>query len=302
MKNTFTLIALSFLLFSTFSCKKESDKEETEETEIATKNKVSEDYNISILLDLSDRISLKKNPNPTMEYYQRDLGYIKSVSEAFTEHLKSKRIRQINDKMQLFFNPEPQDPAINTIAKNLRISIDKNNASKDLLNSINSNYALQTSKIYDSAIKDNNYTGSDIWSFFESKVKDQCIEKGYRNILIVLTDGYMFYEGTVMKDKNRTTYITPELIRKNGLNTADWDKKLLEQDFGFIKANDDLSNLEVLVLGINPAKNNPYEEKVIRSYWSKWLTEMKIKHFEIKNADLPSNMEKIIKDFILNKE
>lgn len=302
MKNIFTLIALSFLLFSTFSCKKESDKEKTEETKIATKNKVSEDYNISILLDLSDRISLKKNPNPTMEYYQRDLGYIKSVSEAFTEHLKSKRIRQINDKMQLFFNPEPQDPAINTIAKNLRISIDKNNASKDLLNSINSNYALQTSKIYDSAIKDNNYTGSDIWSFFDSKVKDQCIEKGYRNILIVLTDGYMFYEGTVMKDKNRTTYITPELIRKNGLNTADWDKKLLEQDFGFIKANDDLSNLEVLVLGINPAKNNPYEEKVIRSYWSKWLTEMKIKHFEIKNADLPSNMEKIIKDFILNKE
>lgn len=302
MKNIFTLIALFFLLFSTFSCKKESDKEKTEETKIATKNKVSEDYNISILLDLSDRISLKKNPNPTMEYYQRDLGYIKSVSEAFTEHLKSKRIRQINDKMQLFFNPEPQDPAINTIAKNLRISIDKNNASKDLLNSINSNYALQTSKIYDSAIKDNNYTGSDIWSFFDSKVKDQCIEKGYRNILIVLTDGYMFYEGTVMKDKNRTTYITPELIRKNGLNTADWDKKLLEQDFGFIKANDDLSNLEVLVLGINPAKNNPYEEKVIRSYWSKWLTEMKIKHFEIKNADLPSNMEKIIKDFILNKE
>lgn len=302
MKNIFTLITLSFLLFSTFSCKKESDKEETEKTKIATKNKVSEDYNISILLDLSDRISLKKNPNPTMEYYQRDLGYIKSVSEAFTEHLKSKRIRQINDKMQLFFNPEPQDPAINTIAKNLRISIDKNNASKDLLNSINSNYALQTSKIYDSAIKDNNYTGSDIWSFFDSKVKDQCIEKGYRNILIVLTDGYMFYEGTVMKDKNRTTYITPELIRKNGLNTTDWDKKLLEQDFGFIKANDDLSNLEVLVLGINPAKNNPYEEKVIRSYWSKWLTEMKIKHFEIKNADLPSNMEKIIKDFILNKE
>lgn len=302
MKNIFTLIALFFLLFSTFSCKKESDKEKTEETKIATKNKVSEDYNISILLDLSDRISLKKNPNPTMEYYQRDLGYIKSVSEAFTEHLKSKRIRQINDKIQLFFNPEPQDPAINTIAKNLRISIDKNNASKDLLNSINSNYALQTSKIYDSAIKDNNYTGSDIWSFFDSKVKDQCIEKGYRNILIVLTDGYMFYEGTVMKDKNRTTYITPELIRKNGLNTTDWDKKLLEQDFGFIKANDDLSNLEVLVLGINPAKNNPYEEKVIRSYWSKWLTEMKIKHFEIKNADLPSNMEKIIKDFILNKE
>ena len=298
MKNTFTLIAISFLVISTFSCKKESDKEKTE---VSVKNTVSEDYNISLLLDLSDRISLEKNPNPTMEYYQRDLGYIKSVSEAFTQHLKSKRIRQINDKMQLFFNPEPLDPAINTIAQNLRISIDKNNASKELLNSINSNYASQTSKIYESAIKDNKYVGSDIWSFFDSKVTDQCIENKYRNILIVLTDGYMFYESTVMKEGNRTTYITPELIRKNGLNTKDWDKKFNDQDFGFIKTNDDLSNLEVLVLGINPDKKNPYEEKVIRAYWTKWFTEMKISHFEIKNADLPSNMEKIIKDFILNK-
>ncbi|QGK72722.1 hypothetical protein [Flavobacterium sp. SLB02] len=299
MKNIFTIMAMFFLVVSTFSCKKESYKEETE---VPVKSTVSEDYNISILLDLSDRISLEKNPNPTMEYYQRDLGYIKSVSEAFTQHLKSKRIRQINDKMQLFFNPEPLDAAINTIAQNLRISIDKNNASKELLNSINSDYASQTSKIYESAIKDNKYVGSDIWSFFDSKVKDQCIENKYRNILIILTDGYMFYETTVMKEGNRTTYITPELIRKNGLNTKDWDKKFDEQDFGFIKANDDLSNLEVLVLGINPDKKNPYEEKVIRAYWSKWFTEMKITNFEIKNADLPSNMEKIIKDFILNKE
>ena len=298
MKNIFTIITLSFLFLIIFSCKKESDKEKIE---VSTKIPASEDYNISILLDLSDRISLKKNPNPTMEYYQRDLGYIKSVSEAFTQHLKSKRIRQINDKMQLFFNPEPLDPSINTIAKNLRISITKNNASRDLLNSINSNYASQTSKIYESAIKDNNYIGSDIWSFFDSKVKDQCVEKGYRNILIVLTDGYMFHKSTIMKEGNRTTYITPELIRKNGLNTADWDKKLLKQDFGFMKANDDLSDLEVLILGVNPNKNNPYEEKVIEAYWTKWFTEMKIKHFEIKNADLPSNMEKIIDDFILQK-
>lgn len=299
MKRILHIMAISLLLVSTFSCKKDSDKEEKE---VSVKSPVSENYNISILLDLSDRISLKKNPNPTMEYYQRDLGYIKSVSEAFTDHLKSKRIRQMDDKMQLFFNPEPLDPEINTIAKNLRISIDKNNASKDLLNSINKNYASQTSKIYESAIKDDKYIGSDIWNFFDSKVTDQCIENKHRNILIVLTDGYIFYENTIMKEGNRTTYITPELIRKNGLNTTDWDKKLHQQDFGFIKANDDLSNLEVLVLGINPDKKNPYEEKVIKAYWTKWFTEMKISHFEIKNADLPTNMEKIIKDFILNKK
>jgi hypothetical protein len=298
MKTILKTFAIALLLTLSFSCKKDSDKKERNASH---KNPAAENYNISILLDLSDRISLEKNPNPTMEYYQRDLGYIKSVSEAFTQHLKSKRIRQINDKIQVFFNPEPQNPDINLISKKLKIIIDKNNVSKKLLNSINSNYALQTSKIYESAIKDNNFIGSDIWSFFDAKVKDQCIEMGDRNILVVLTDGYMFYNTTIMKDGNRTTYITPELIKKNSLNTVDWNKKIQDKDFGFIKAGDGFSNLEVLVLGINPNHKNPYEEKVIKAYWTKWFTEMKIQHFEIKNADLPSNMEVIIKNFILEK-
>ena len=299
MKNTLLKISMSLLFILFFSCKEET---KTESKETSTKSSVSENYNISILVDLSDRISLKKNPNPTMEIYQRDLGYIKSVSEAFTDHLKSKRMRQIDDKMQLFFNPEPENPEINSISKELRITVDKDNASKELLNSINTTYSTKTSKIYESAIKDDKYIGSDIWNFFDSKVQDQCIDKDFRNILIILTDGYMFYEGTQIKDGNLSSYLTPQLIKQNGLNTNNWQKRFDEENFGFIKVDTDLSNLEVLVLGINPSKNNPFEEKVIKAYWTKWLSEMKIKHFEIKNADLPSNMDKIIKDFISEKE
>src|SRR6218665_84956 len=285
MKNTLLKISMSLLLILFFSCKEET---KTIKKETSTKSSVSENYNISILVDLSDRISLKKNPNPTMEIYERDLGYIKSISEAFTEHLKSKRLRQIDDKMQLFFNPEPENPEINSISKELRITVNKDNASKKFLNSINDTYASKTKTIYDSAIKDDKYIGSDIWNFFDSKVKDQCIDKNFRNILIILTDGYMFYEGTIIKDGNLSSYLTPQLIKQNGLNTNDWEKKIDKENFGFIKIDTDLSDLEVLVLGINPSRNNPFEEKVIKAYWTKWLSEMKIKHFEIKNTDLPS--------------
>lgn len=298
MKNTLHKTLLFALLIFVFSCKEETKKEEKETT---NKSAVSENLNISILVDLSDRISVKKNPNPTMEFYQRDLGYIKSVSEAFSQHLKSKRIRQIDDKMQLFFNPEPKNSEINSIAKELRIAVDKDNASKKLLNSVSDTYASKTTSIYESAIKDDKYVGSDIWDFFDSKIQDQCIDKGYRNILVILTDGYIFYEGKQIKNGNLSSYLTPQLIQKNGLNTNDWQKKFEEENFGFLPIETDLSNIEVLVLGINPGKNNPYEEKIIKAYWTKWLSEMKIKHFEIKNADLPSNMDKIIKDFILNK-
>ncbi len=299
MRTIILRLSFSLLLILFFSCKEET---KNEEKETVVKKAVSENYNISILVDLSDRISLKKNPNPTMEIYQRDLGYIKSVSEAFTQHLKSKRMRQIDDKMQLFFNPEPENSEINSISKQLRIAVNKDNASKKLLNSINETYSLKTAAIYESAIKDDKYIGSDIWNFFDSKIQDQCIDKGYRNILVILTDGYIFYDGTQIKEGNLSTYLTPQLIKQNGLNSNDWQKKFDKENFGFIKINADLSSLEVLVLGINPSKNNPFEEKVIKEYWTKWLSEMQIKHFEIKNADLPSNMDKIIKDFILEKE
>lgn len=299
MKKTILKTSISLLLLLFVSCKEDPKNEEKETT---VKSSVSENYNVSILIDLSDRISLKKNPNSTMEIYQRDLGYIKSVSEAFTQHLKSKRMRQIDDKMQLFFNPEPENSEINSISKELRITVDKDNASKKLLNSINDTYSSKTASIYESAIKDDKYIGSDIWNFFDSKVQDQCMDKGYRNILVILTDGYIYYEGTQIKEGNLSNYLTPQLIKQNSLNTSEWQKKFDKENFGFIKTNADLSNLEVLVLGINPSKNNPFEEKVIKAYWTKWLSEMNIKHFEIKNADLPSNMDKIIQDFILEKE
>lgn len=280
-----------------FSCKK--NETEVDVKEVKSKNDNSQNINLSILIDLSDRISPEKYPNPTMEYYQRDLGYIKSISEAFSEHIKGKRIRQINDKIQVFFNPEPLNPDINNISKKLKIELNKDNVSNELINTINSVYVNESIKIYDLAIKDNNYIGSDIWKFFENNINDYCIDNNHRNVLIILTDGYMFYEDTKFLEDNKSSYLTPELIRRNRLDGKDWNQKIEAGKFGFIKANDDLSNLEVLVLGINPSPNNSYEEKVIKAYWNKWFSEMKVKSFDTKNADLPSNMDKVIKEFIV---
>jgi len=162
-------------------------------------------------------------------------------------------------------------------------------------------YASDPLKIYQLAINDDHYIGSDTWKFFQNKVNDYCIESDYRNILIVLTDGYIYYKDSKIKENNATTYLTPEVIRSNGLNTSDWSQKIRSQKLAFIKANNDLSNLEVLVLGIHPDPKNPYEEEVIKAYWSNWFEAMKVKRYEIRNADIPSNMDKVIQNFISKK-
>jgi hypothetical protein len=73
--------------------------------------------NVSILIDLSDRIDPEKNANPTMEYFQRDTEYIKAIDKGFLDHIKSKKVIQLDDQMQVFFNPEPSDPQMNDFTK-----------------------------------------------------------------------------------------------------------------------------------------------------------------------------------------
>jgi len=291
-------IYYSLILFLFVQCgKKPETKTGGKGVDSITNNK---NLNISILIDLSDRIDPEKYPNPSMEFYQRDLEYIKAIKTGFIDHVKSKKVIQLNDQMQIFFNPEPSDPEINDFAKQLKVSFDKN-TSKENIKHVDEKYTSLPDRIYQSAIQDKKYVGSDIWGFFKNKVKDYCIKDKHRNILFILTDGYMFHKDSKFSEGNRTSYLTPELIKSVKLNSSDFKTKIGDKDFGFIKANDNLDNLEVVILGINPEKGNPFEDEIIKIYWENWLKEMNTKKYQIKDADLPSNLEPLIKNTILNK-
>lgn len=62
-----------------------------------------------------------------------------------------------------------------------------------------------------------------------------------------------------------------------------------------------MRDLEVVVLGINPAKNNPYEAEVINQYWLEWLKAMGVKKTNIKSADLPADLDPVLQKIILGK-
>ena len=260
----------------------------------------SNNINLSILIDLSDRIDPVTNPNPAMQYFQRDTEYIKAIEKGFLNHIKSKRIITYNDQMQIFFNPEPSDPQINDFTKELKVSFNKD-IPKSYFDSVDKKYSELPLNIYQSAIKDGKYVGSDIWEFFKNKVNDYCIKQDKRNILFILTDGYMYHENTKFAEGSKTSYLTTKLIKANNLTTSGFKDTIEKNGYGFVKANENLSNLEVIVLGINPEKGNPFEEAVIKQYWENWFKEMKIKKYQIESADLPSNLEPIILKAISGK-
>ena len=254
--------------------------------------------NISILLDLSDRISPNAHPNATMQYYQRDIGYISSISTAFLNHIVNKEVRKINDRMQIFFDPLPSNSDINNMAEQLKVKLNKNNTSNEKLIQIRENYDSLTKRIYNLAINAKLYPGSDIWGFFNDKVKDYCIREDHRNVLVIITDGYMYYVNNTQRNENRSSYLTSNYIMNNNLNNISWEKRIESNNFGFIPATSGLENLDILVLGLNPNNSSPYEKDVMLKFWSNWFDEMGVSNYELKTADLPSNLDENIKDFI----
>nr|WP_321237555.1 hypothetical protein [uncultured Psychroserpens sp.] len=259
-------------------------------------NQKEKNLNISILLDLSDRIEETK-------IKEKDSAYLSSLSRAFVNHVKTKKLILLEDRMQLFFNPEPSDAHINEISKKLKIVFTKQTAKSRIEETV-SLYNEYPSKLYDLAKKDaqreGGYPGSDIWRFFKDDIDDYCIDDCHRNILVILTDGYMYHKKSVIKEKGRTSYITPASLDKLALNNRNWKEEIVKRNLGFIPATSDLDNLEVLVIGIASHNDkNPYALDIIKAYWSKWFDEMGVKHYKIKNADIPSSIEKVISDFIL---
>jgi len=296
------ILYLLFIISLVSCCKGKDDRTSTEK-----KNSIVVDpnnINLSILIDLSDRIDPATNPNSTMDYYQRDTEYIKAIEKGFINHIKSKKIITYDDQMQVFFNPEPSDPKINDFTKELKVSFNKD-IPRSNFDSVDKKYAELPLHIYQSAINDGKYVGSDIWEFFKNKVTDYCIKKDKRNILFILTDGYMYHQNTIFEEKkegsHKTSYLTARLIKTNNLTTSDFKEAIEKNGCGFVKANENLSNLEVIVLGINPEKGNPFEEAVIKEYWENWFKEMKIQKYQIRSADLPSNLEPIILKAISGK-
>lgn len=256
---------------------------------------VTQNLNISFLLDLSDRIDPKKNP----DLYQRDLQYIKLVEKLFINHVKGKKILLLKDQMQIFFDPIPKMANIDQLSQQLKIDFNPKTSIKDFAN-VDKVYTENPLRIYQHAIKDGHYIGSDIWRFFKNNVQQYCIKPQHRNILVILTDGYMYHVNSKIEDGGKSSYITPLFIKSKKLTTANYQSIITKNNLGFISFPYNLNELEIIVLGINPSNKNPYEEDVIKRYWADWFKAMKVKKFYLQTNDLASSLEPVISKIIGN--
>lgn len=308
------IIACAFFLNScnSVSDTKEVKSSETEGEENSAITNIDKQLNINILWDLSDRIDPVANP-ASPQHYERDIEVIKTITSVFKKDMETRGAYKAKGKIKIFFTPTPENVRINSIAASLSCDLSvyigegANKKKKEMHDSIENKFSKNAADIYNLTIANSKgkkqWDGSDIWRFFKNDVKDYCIDASgnYRNVLVILTDGYIYHKDSRDKQGNRTAYILPEVL-KTFRNNSNWQNIFTTGSYGLISTRKDLQNLEILVLEITPSKEYKNDEDIIKLYLGKWFEEMGVAktNYSCYNSDLPAYTRKKIESFLIH--
>lgn len=240
--------------------------------------------NISVYLDLSDRIT--RDLTPTQK--ERDMAIVGYIADYFKEHTQGPKILQSKNSMKIFFYPAPKNTKVSTLAGELNVDMQKYQGvnKRIALENMRSKFNENLNLIYDMAIEANEFPGCDIWDFFSNKnnVDIQCIRKGFRNILVILTDGYLFDENHMVQDGDAYSYISSTTLKNP-------NSSLIVRRAG-------LEDLEVRILEVNPKEMSHRDHLV--SILENWLKDMgvKLENITVVETNLPSTTQTVIESFL----
>lgn len=279
---TALLAALSLTLLTFTQCKKTGadEKETTEATETAKPRPL----NLSVYLDLSNRLVRPLVPSQM----SRDTAIINHLTEIFIRECLDRKnggLIKSTNHMQIFFYPPTTNSNVAALAADLNVDL-KQAEAKDKrrkLLEMKERFAKNLSLIYENTLQEQKWIGSDVWGFFSNKKVDaQCVRSGYRNILVILTDGFLYDTATKLKDAdNGYSYVLPQMLDVPNAH--------------LITKRDGLEALEVLMLEVNPYQ--PTQRDPMKNILQRWFGEMGVKHCVLVETDLPSNVRSYVDSF-----
>lgn len=259
--------------------------------------------NVTILLDLSDRISLAKNPDQP----EKDINIILTVVDNFKKFLSQKGVVNSEDKIKMIFYPTLNYDLYESIADSLNIDFSNYefHQRKKIFSALSGIYSKNLRMLYNQASKAKVYDGSDLFNYFKHRVSDDCIinDSNYINILVILTDGYIYQKNSMYQSKNRFSYLTPESENIKCFRKSNkWEDEFNKNDFGLIKVENNLSELKILVAEINPASSSPKDFDIMKRYWSKWFGEQNVskENYKILKTDVTTINKNLVNKFFTN--
>ena len=238
-------------------------------------------WNVSVYLDLSDRLIKGDGESQTL----RDTAIIGNIVQLYIDNVVRHKIVPRDDKFQIFFYPTDGIQNASAVSNTLKVDLEQYKQTpakkKEVLLSMKQDILQNVTPIYESTLQNKKWLGSDIWGFFKNKIKISCVREGYRNILVVLTDGYIYHANSKIDRGNESSFILPSNINR--------------PDLKLIKCNDGLEDLEVLFMEINPSQFSHIEK--MQAVIGTWLEEMGVRHYQVLETDVTANTAPAIASF-----
>lgn len=289
MKSKFSLLKAIRITFIVIICSAlwacPPDSKQTDSSSSAGQQNAPNEIlplNVSIYLDLSDRLTRDLTPTQM----ERDTAIINHLIDVFIKDcVNNGKIINSQNHFQVFFYPTPKTSEIAQLARGLNVDLSKCELKQKKVELMDMKNRFQTNlaQIYNDAINEQKWVGSDIWGFFNNKEVDKlCIRNGYRNILVILTDGYLYHADNKIKDGNSFSYVLP--------------KTLEIPESSLIAKRDGLSDLEILMLEVNPY--TPKQHDALITVLENWFRKMGVGKFVVSETALPVTTEIYIDSFI----
>lgn len=279
---TIAVLIVVCVVFCVEGCgKKEQNKSET------TEQSKPKPLNISILIDLSDRIT---NTTDNVPQYKKDIKLIEHIVKQMRERTVRSRML-CDDELRVFFYPIPDLEDIAEISEELQIKMHCESRKeiaelKQKLMQIDSLFCTNLNLVYQKSLEKGEFKGADIWGFFQNEVEDLCIKADCRNILIILTDGYIYHQDHKVVTDGQYSWVLENMLRQNP------DLRLLNP----LSEGKKIANLEVLMLEVDAG--DPKLEKSLENLLGEWLKDMGIEKSEVQRTRLPDKTASIIDNFI----
>lgn len=304
------IFILSQLLLACNGCESKNDQNKITNKEIYK----IEHFNINIVPDLSNRILSNKSPKPV-----EDTKIVEEIIEdIYPNILKNSVEFNQPDKVQMVFtNPKIisyyniNNSALkfdfhNFKDQNERITYLLDRDKKGEFKNDKDNFKKEFTSIIEKARK--RTCGADIWSFFNNElnerfiitkkdtIKDRnnCFIKQYKNIVVLITDGYIEAGLYGKETGNKTHHLSSKDIRKFRIayeksNETDIKEFFTKNGYGIIPAkNPLLSKVEVMAIEFydrsltksGNATVHPTDGEIIKIFWEDWMKKSGVKRFK----------------------
>jgi hypothetical protein len=216
--------------------------------------------NVVVVADMSDRIAVPGQ-------VARDTAIIRIVCNAFQEHARQVGYPFSRDRLRF------QAVRTTLLDNDVLVDVgDMNDRHEIVVRHLAERLQQFQRDCAFGYVAQDSYPGADLWGYFKDGFPAVVERAPFQNRVILLTDGYLSFEGAIQAKRPRNTEMNVAELR----DKADWQVSF--RDMALKGVGQRFPNTQMMILEVAPKlqPESVHEFDIIRRYWTEWCDSLGI--------------------------